>query len=93
MSVGSETAARPALGLFERWLTLWVFLCVVAGIALGQVFPAFFQMVAGLEIAHVNIAVGVLIEVPVMLSVVKIVNATKGWYVIGEHCESSFMRP
>ena len=63
MSAGSGTVARPALGVFERWLTLWVFLCIVAGIALGQVFPAFFQMVGGLEIARVNIAVGVLIQI------------------------------
>jgi ACR3 family arsenite transporter len=72
MSAGSETAARPALGLFERWLTLWVFLCIVAGIALGQVFPAFFQMVGGLEIARVNIAVGVLIWVMIVPMLLKI---------------------
>jgi ACR3 family arsenite transporter len=72
MSAGTETAARPALGVFERGLTLWVFLCIVAGIALGQVFPAFFQRVGGFEIARVNIAVGVLIWVMIVPMLLKI---------------------
>ena len=72
MSAGAETAVRPALGAFERWLTLWVFLCIVAGIAMGQVFPAFFQTVGGLEIARVNIAVGILIWVMIVPMLLKI---------------------
>jgi ACR3 family arsenite transporter len=40
-------AAAAPLGAFERWLTLWVFLCIVAGIALGQVFPAASRRSAG----------------------------------------------
>ncbi len=72
MSADSETTARPDLCVFERWLTLWVFLCIVAGIALGQVFPAFFQRVGGLEIARVNIAVGVLIWVMIVPMLLKI---------------------
>ncbi len=35
--------ARPAMGIFERYLTLWVALCIVAGIALGQLLPGVFQ--------------------------------------------------
>jgi arsenite transporter len=72
MSADSSAAARPALGVFERWLTLWVFLCIVAGIALGQVFPAFFQMVGGLEIARVNLPVGALIWVMIIPMLLKI---------------------
>jgi len=46
---------------FERYLTLWVALCIVAGVALGHVFPQAFAALAGLEVANVNIPVAVLI--------------------------------
>ncbi|HMA15335.1 MAG: ACR3 family arsenite efflux transporter [Bacteroidota bacterium] len=49
------------MSIFERYLTLWVGLCIVAGIALGNVFPALIQTVAGWEYASVNLAVAVLI--------------------------------
>ena len=49
------------MGLFERYLSLWVALAIVAGIALGQVFPGIFGTLAGLEYANVNFAVAVLI--------------------------------
>lgn len=49
------------MNLFERYLTIWVFLCIVIGIVLGQLIPAPFQWLGGLEIAKVNIPVGVLI--------------------------------
>jgi ACR3 family arsenite transporter len=53
--------AKPAIGFFERWLTLWVFLCIVAGIALGELAPAPIQALGRLELARVNIPVGLLI--------------------------------
>ena len=47
MSVQCEITAKLATGapmsLFERWLTLWVALCIIAGILAGQLFPAPFQ--------------------------------------------------
>jgi ACR3 family arsenite transporter len=49
------------MGLFERYLTVWVGLCIIAGVALGNMFPHFFGFVAGLEVAHVNLVVAVLI--------------------------------
>lgn len=49
------------MSLFERYLTLWVGLCIVAGIALGSVLPGLFQLVAGFEYASVNLAIAVLI--------------------------------
>lgn len=64
--------ARPALGLFERGLTLWVFLCIIAGIVLGQIFPAFFQAVGRLEITRVNVPVGVLIWAMIVPMLLKI---------------------
>lgn len=46
---------------FERYLTLWVAACIVAGIGLGQAFPGFFRLVGSLELAKVNLPVAVLI--------------------------------
>lgn len=49
------------MSLFERYLTLWVALCIVAGLALGSLMPGAFAMLAGLEYASVNLIVAVLI--------------------------------
>ncbi len=60
------------IGFFERYLTLWVALCIVAGVALGQLAPGAFQAVAALEVARVNLAVGLLIWVMVVPMLLKI---------------------
>jgi arsenite transporter len=60
------------MSLFERYLTLWVALCIVAGIALGQLFPTAFQAIGGLEVAKVNLPVGVLIWVMIIPMLLKI---------------------
>ncbi len=57
---------------FERWLTLWVALCIVAGIALGHVFPGVFRMLGGAEIANVNLPVAVLIWLMIVPMLLKI---------------------
>ena len=57
---------RRTLGLFERWLTLWVALCIAAGIGLGQAFPAPFQWLGRMEFARVNLPVGLLIWVMII---------------------------
>lgn len=49
------------MGLFERYLSVWVGLCIAAGVLLGSLFPAVFASVAALEVAHVNLPVAVLI--------------------------------
>ncbi len=54
------------MSLFERWLSLWVFLCIVAGIALGQLLPAPVRWLGSLEVARVNIPVGLLIWVMII---------------------------
>jgi ACR3 family arsenite transporter len=64
--------ARPALGLFERYLTVWVALCIVAGIAFGHWFPAPFQAIGRLEIAKVNLPVAVLIWLMIIPMLLKI---------------------
>lgn len=58
--------------LFERYLTLWGGLCILAGIALGQSFPGVFQYLGKLEIASVNLPVGVLIWVMIIPMLMKV---------------------
>ncbi|MFM0329465.1 ACR3 family arsenite efflux transporter [Paraburkholderia strydomiana] len=66
-------ASRPAtIGFFERYLTVWVALCIVGGILLGQWLPAVFETIGRMEVAHVNIPVGVLIWVMIIPMLVKI---------------------
>ena len=66
-----EQAAAP-LGFFERYLSLWVLLCIVAGIALGKILPGVFQAIGRMEVARVNIPVGLLIWVMIIPMLVKI---------------------
>ena len=64
--------ARPAMGLFERYLTLWVALCIVVGIAAGHWLPGLFHAVAALEIAQVNLPVAVLVWLMIIPMLLKI---------------------
>ena len=71
----SETtcAAAPApMSVFERYLTVWVFLCIVAGIAFGQIAPGLSQAIGRMEIAQVNLPVGLLIWVMIIPMLVKV---------------------
>jgi ACR3 family arsenite transporter len=70
--VTAKATAHAPMSLFERWLTLWVFLCIVAGIALGQFVPAPFQAMGKMEVARVNIPVGLLIWVMIVPMLVKV---------------------
>ena len=75
MTVQCEPAGTPApapMSVFERYLTVWVLLCIVVGIALGQFFPSVFQAVGRMEIAKVNLPVGLLIWVMVIPMLVKV---------------------
>ena len=76
MSVQCEVTAKQAVGapmsVFERYLTLWVFLCIVAGIVLGQLLPGVFQAVGRMEVAQVNLPVGVLIWVMIIPMLLKV---------------------
>ena len=60
------------MSTFERYLTLWVALCIVAGIALGHAFPAVFHVIGAAEIAKVNMPVAVLIWLMIIPMLVKI---------------------
>jgi ACR3 family arsenite transporter len=72
-AVAAPARAAPApMNLFERWLSLWVGLCIVAGIALGQTWPALAQAVGRMEVARVNLPVGLLIWVMIVPMLVKV---------------------
>ena len=67
------------MGLFERYLTLWVLLCILVGIGLGYAFPALFQAVGGLEVAHINLPVALLVWLMIIPMLLKIdLRALKG---------------
>ena len=70
--------AAPAMGVFERWLTLWVALCIVAGIALGQIFPPPFHALGNLTVAQVNLPIAVLVWLMVIPMLLKIDLAALG---------------
>ncbi|HPU51070.1 MAG TPA: ACR3 family arsenite efflux transporter [Burkholderiaceae bacterium] len=65
------TAPAP-MSVFERYLTLWVFLCIIAGVALGQALPGPVQAIGRMEIARVNLPVGVLIWVMIIPMLLKV---------------------
>ncbi len=70
--VTAKRASGAGLGFFERFLSLWVFLCIVAGIALGHWFPAPFQSIGRMEVAQVNLPVAVLIWLMIIPMLLKI---------------------
>jgi ACR3 family arsenite transporter len=76
------------MSLFERYLTVWVLLCILAGIALGQMFPGVFAAISAMEVAKVNLPVAVLIWAMIVPMLVKIDFAalsqvTRHWRGIG----------
>jgi len=76
MSTQGEVTAKESeekkIGFFERYLTIWVFLCIVVGIAAGHYFPSSFQAFGKMEIAQVNIPVAILIWLMVIPMLLKI---------------------
>lgn len=76
MSVGTQmaghTPATSTMSVFERYLSVWVLLCIVAGIALGQLAPGVFQAIGRMEVAQVNLPVGLLIWVMIIPMLLKV---------------------
>ena len=66
------------MSTFERWLTVWVALCIVAGIALGHVMPGVFHAIGAAEIARVNLPVAALIWLMIVPMLIKIDFAALG---------------
>lgn len=72
MSTDTAATDPSPMGLFERYLSVWVALCIAAGVGLGAIFPGLFQVIADIEYANVNLVVAVLIWVmiyPMMVNV------------------------
>jgi len=67
-----STKTITSLSIFERYLTLWVGICIVVGIALGQQLPSLFQAIGKLEFAQVNLPVGLLIWIMIIPMLVKV---------------------
>jgi ACR3 family arsenite transporter len=83
MSSQCETTGKRAggasMGFFERYLTLWVFICILIGIGLGHLAPGAFHAVAAIEIAQINLPVAVLIWLMIIPMLLKIdLKALKG---------------
>jgi ACR3 family arsenite transporter len=68
----ARAGAQAPMSVFERYLTVWVFLCIVAGIALGQLLPGPVQAIGTMEIAKVNLPVGLLIWVMIIPMLLKV---------------------
>ena len=60
------------MSIFERYLTVWVFLCIIAGIAHGQMLPGVFGAIGGMEVASVNLPVAILVWLMIIPMLVKI---------------------
>ncbi len=71
-ALSPQSAPIGPMSLFERWLSLWVFLCIVAGIALGQLLPGPVQAVGRMEWARVNLPVGLLIWIMIIPMLLKV---------------------
>lgn len=81
MSTAEQTgtvAQAGGIGFFERYLTVWVALCIIAGIGLGQWLPGVFETIGAMEVARVNIPVGLLIWVMIVPMLIKIDFAAMG---------------
>lgn len=78
-TVGTPSAPEPSgIGYFERYLSVWVGLCIVAGIGLGKLMPGAVQAISALEVAHVNLPVGILIWVMIIPMLLRIDFASLG---------------
>ncbi|SDG45905.1 ACR3 family arsenite efflux transporter [Thalassobaculum litoreum] len=79
MTQGIAQPAPPAgIGFFEKWLSVWVALCIAAGVALGSTVPGVFEALAAVEVARVNLIVAVLIWAMVYPMMVNIDFASLG---------------
>ena len=62
----AQADMASSISFFERYLSIWVFLCIAVGISLGQFFPNSFHFIASLEIANVNLVVGLLVWIMII---------------------------
>ncbi len=74
----NDVAAPAPMNFFERYLTAWVALCIIVGIAIGQIMPDGIKLIGSLEIARVNLPVGLLIWVMIIPMLIRIDFAALG---------------
>ena len=74
----AEISKAPVMGVFERYLTLWVVLCIISGIILGQAMPSVFHAIGATTIAEVNLPVAVLVWLMIIPMLLKIDLAALG---------------
>lgn len=67
-----QNKERPAIGLFERFLSIWVLLCMAGGIGFGELIPGLFSELGRLQVAHVNLPIAVLIWLMIVPMLLKI---------------------
>ncbi|WP_209308453.1 ACR3 family arsenite efflux transporter [Sphingomonas corticis] len=72
MATLASEAQRPGIGTFERYLSIWVALCIVAGIGLGHLLPGAFAAIAATEVARINLVVAGLIWLMIVPMLLKI---------------------
>ncbi|SEL90443.1 arsenite transporter, ACR3 family [Sphingomonas palmae] len=72
MATMAAEARRPGIGTFERYLSIWVALCIAAGIGLGHLLPGAFAAIASAEVARVNLVVAGLIWLMIVPMLLKI---------------------
>jgi ACR3 family arsenite transporter len=77
-SAAARSGRRDRVSVFERYLTVWVFLCIVAGVALGSLAPGLFQTIGAMEVAKVNLPVAVLIWAMIVPMLLRIDFSTLG---------------
>ena len=70
--MNDKNTSSGEMNIFERYLTIWVALCIVTGIGLGQLFPSVFQIVGRIEAAHINLPVAVLVWLMIIPMLIKI---------------------
>ena len=71
-AASTTKSTKPDISGFERYLTIWVALCIVAGITFGQLMPDVFHSIGAMEVAQVNLPVGLLIWVMIIPMLIKI---------------------
>lgn len=71
-TAGHASAGKPAMSVFERFLTFWVALCIIVGIALGQLLPGVFHVIGDATVAQVNLPVAVLVWLMIVPMLLKI---------------------
>ena len=70
--MNQNKSLTQSMSVFERYLSLWVALCIVVGVVLGQVMPSVFERLGAMEVAKVNLPVGLLIWVMIIPMLIKI---------------------